>query len=210
MKKKIKPLSAKQFFEWEVANGLTQDNPAYKNMHYGLAKKLFNEYGRPDTILEIGPGPGALLEGFINEGVLMPFGFDMNVYEQRHFVNRNPDYEKYYVVAKLHEIRKIWPQILEPTFSFIPLVVSIEVFEHIPDEEIRPALQFIAKNCQYFYFSSTPHTHENPDFDIQWGHINVKPQADWIKLFAECGFVLHKMENTPTPWAMVFKSNFYP
>jgi hypothetical protein len=82
------------------------------------------------------------------------------------------------------------------------MIVSIEVFEHLTDEQIKDYLSNI--ECQYFYFSSTPYT-TTEEFDKWWGHINIKSEEEWIKLFAKFGFILDKKLTIPTEWSLLFK-----
>jgi len=91
-------------------------------------------------------------------------------------------------------------------------ITSIEVFEHIEDIKLLPFIATLANHCEYFLFSSTPHK-DMPEFDEQWGHVNIKPTDEWIRLFELNGFELLKEETKylqenciPTTWTLIFKS----
>lgn len=196
---KTQQYSNKDFFDFEVKNGLTTDNPAYKNLHYNLAKKIMETY-KPVSILEIGSGCGAFLEYLVNNGVLA-IGIDQNEHERQYFINRNPEAENRYKLATLKQFTEN-----TEVFSFFNVIVSIEVFEHITDDEIIPALKKLSRSCDWFYFSSTPHR-TTEEFDTQWGHINIKSEEEWIELFKQCGFTLYNKPGTPTAWSLLFKSD---
>jgi len=81
------------------------------------------------------------------------------------------------------------------------MIVSIEVLEHLTDEQINEYLESI--DAKYFYLSSTPYT-TTPEFDSWWGHINIKSVDEWIAFFDEYGYkVLHKL-TVPTDWSILF------
>jgi hypothetical protein len=82
------------------------------------------------------------------------------------------------------------------------MVVSIEVMEHLIDEQIIDYMNNI--NCQYFLFSSTPYF-TTPEKDEAWGHINIKSEEKWIEFFAQFGFTLEKKLTLPTEWSLLFK-----
>jgi hypothetical protein len=76
----------------------------------------------------------------------------------------------------------------------------IEVAEHMTDQEIEKALNAI--DPKYILFSSTPETTE---WDLDWGHINIKQEAEWIAMFETLGYKVIDKPNTPTTWAMMLE-----
>lgn len=75
----------------------------------------------------------------------------------------------------------------------------IEVAEHMTDEEIKNVLDVIQPS--QILFSSTSGT---TPWDEDWGHINIKPQAEWVRFFKKLGYKLHGKPNTPTTWSKHF------
>jgi hypothetical protein len=68
------------------------------------------------------------------------------------------------------------------------------------DQEIEKALKAIDPN--YILFSSTPNT---TDWDLDWGHINIKQEPEWIELFKGLGYKVIDKPNTPTTWSLMFQ-----
>lgn len=210
-----------EFFDYEKANGLTQDNEQYKQLHYGIADYIISRFN-PNAVLEIGPGPGAIMERLAEKNILC-WGIDQNEKAYEYFCLRNEDLKNLYFnesvsmfFPKLEHAKKIF------TLNSIPLkkkaivlntpvfdvCVSIEVFEHIHDIELANVFEELPKYCKWFMFSSTPHK-TTPEFDAQWGHINVKPTQEWIDIFNRHGFTLVEQIQFPTPWTLIFKSLYY-
>jgi cyclopropane fatty-acyl-phospholipid synthase-like methyltransferase len=82
------------------------------------------------------------------------------------------------------------------------LIVSIEVFEHLTDQQLTEYLTSI--EADYLYLSSTPY-HTTPEFDAWWGHINIKSEGEWIKFLSKFGYSLYKKLDIPTEWSLLFK-----
>lgn len=76
----------------------------------------------------------------------------------------------------------------------------IEVAEHMTDEEIKNVLDIICP--QNILFSST---YEHTIMDLDWGHINIKPPGEWVKMFDTLGYDFVASPSVPTPWAMLLK-----
>jgi hypothetical protein len=82
------------------------------------------------------------------------------------------------------------------------LIVSIEVFEHLTDEQLTEYLTSI--EADYLYLSSTPYA-TTPEFDEFWGHINLKQVDEWVEFMGKFGYSLYKRVDIPTPWSLIFK-----
>jgi len=175
------PATDKEFFDYELSIGVTPENPDYFNLMNGVANIIKN-YSR--NIIEIGAGMGTLGECLIHKGCDY-YGIEPNKF------HRDFAYSRSIVLNDLGN----YP-------NHCQMIVSIEVFEHLTDEQIRDYLSNI--QCQYFYFSSTPYT-TTEEFDKWWGHINIKSEEEWIKLFSEFGFTLDKKLTIPTEWSLLFK-----
>jgi 2-polyprenyl-3-methyl-5-hydroxy-6-metoxy-1,4-benzoquinol methylase len=190
--KKRKPLTFEEFFEVEKQAGWTPDNEAYKNLHYSLGQWIEKTFS-PKLVIEIGSGSGALLEYFTRNAI-HALGFDPCAPAQAYFAQRNPTSAHAYVVQHVKDV-----QLPEN----IDVLVSIEVWEHISDDELRLLLEQMKTHVKYFVFSSTPHSDPNDDI---WGHINIKSEEEWLKLFAEYNFFLSKHKPSVTPWAITLKN----
>jgi SAM-dependent methyltransferase len=178
----------KQFFDYEIQNGLMPDNPDYFRLH-SFTADLIIQY-KPKRVLEIGPGMGTLLECLAKKGFYAA-GIDSNRFHRDFFVKRNPQLaDRYHLLDHKLDLGR---------FDF---VVSIEVFEHLPDALIHEYMKQLKP--RYFLFSSTPNQ-TTPEFDEQWGHINLKQESGWVQLFSEYGYELEKKLTLPTEWALLFK-----
>ena len=56
---------------------------------------------------------------------------------------------------------------------------------------------------KFILFSST--SESKPGWDEQWGHINVKQQADWVLMFKKMGYELDRHLFYPTVYSKLFK-----
>ena len=185
----------KEFFEVEHRAGQTQDNQDYKRLHYHLGKQIDISL-KPESILEIGPGPGGLIEYFLRATNIECIGVDINPYSRDYFLERNPGKENNYVIKDIMEF---------PISTFGDLVVSIETFEHIEDRTLDIIIPRLARHYKYFWFSSTPKK-TTPEQDEAWGHINVKYDHEWVRMFERNGWAFIEWKDTPTLWSMLFES----
>jgi len=185
--------SHKEFHDTGIAAGITPDNPAYKSLHYGLGRWIIDRF-KPSATLEIGCGVGTLLEYLLDHGV-RSIGMDINPYEKSFFEKRNFQWAAYYFLRSLGEYNTDVPGCFD-------LLISIECFEHIADEDILKAMPYLARNCRHFLFSSSP---QKEGLDPKWGHINIKTEEEWTEFFSPW-FVLDSKLHNPTPWTLLFKS----
>ena len=170
----------KEFFDIEVENGITPDNPEYYNLMDATANIII-EYAK--DVIEIGAGMGTLGECLQKKGINY-YGIEPNKYHQRFAKKRG---------VKLNDI-SVYPDNCQ-------MVVSIEVMEHLTDEQIKDYMNNI--NCEFFLFSSTPY-YTTLKQDEAWGHINIKSEESWIEFFAQFGFRLEKKLTLPTEWSLLF------
>ena len=190
-----KKLSLEDFFKVEHEAGQTQDNKNYKRLFYFLGKQMELALN-PESIFEIGCGPGGLMEYFVRATNVDYTGVDLNPHSREYFLSRNPGYEDKYILKDILEF---------PITSFGDLAVSIETFEHIEDEILDIIIPKLAKHYKYFWFSSTPKL-TNPEQDAEWGHINVKYDHEWVNKFELHGWQFKEWARTPTEWSMLFES----
>lgn len=172
-------------FDYEMANQIRLDNEGFVNMFRATANKVASliEF---KTFADIGGGVGtySLAMKELNKHVSY---YDLN----KHHFN----------YAMLHDVANIYKQCdITETKITADLVACIEVMEHITDDKLHRMLDNI--NCKYFHFSSTPHL---TTWDAEWGHINVKQEAEWIALFNKHNFELLTKIEVPTTWSLLFK-----
>lgn len=187
-----KLLTPEEFFAAERRMGLTQDNMHYFNMHRKLALWIWETF-KPQRVLEIGCGPGALLESLLEMGIAAG-GIDPCAPARDYFLKRNPQWA--------NEYRLTWPD--ENIITLADVLVSIEVFEHLTDAQIIEAIERV--NFKHLVFSSTSRF-KNTEFERQWGHINVKQPHEWDAFFKPLG--LKRTAHRPgiTPWSCVYEKS---
>ena len=172
-------ITTKEFLEKELEWGISFDNPTFKN----LAKVTAEQFkDLPiESVMDYGAGTGVYSDAFYNEGLLV------SVYEIW-------DEHKDYIRQNAPHLNIIHEPITTDLMAFI------EVAEHMTDKEILSLFKKIKPT--YVLFSSIS---EKSDFDEQWGHINVKPQAEWIAMFKKMGYELDRHLFNPTSWSKLFK-----
>lgn len=173
--------SEKEFFDHELSIGVTPENPEYFELMDRTANIIKN-YAR--NVIEIGAGMGTLGECLEHKGIDY-YGIEPNKYHRDFARSRG---------ITLHDLGNY------PTHT--QLIVSIEVFEHLTDEQLTEYLTSI--QAEYLYLSSTPYA-TTPEFDEFWGHINLKQVDEWVEFMAKFGYSLYKRVDIPTPWSLIFK-----
>lgn len=192
--------SDKEFFDWEIEHGLYPGghNKGFYDVHNKLANFIINFSAK--SHLDLGGGNSPLTK------ILQCNGIDADLIELNPYsVELQNNYgTKNVLHANFLELE--WNN-----FKY-DCITSIEVFEHIEDEKLLPFIATLAEHCEYFLFSSTPHK-DTPEFDEQWGHVNIKCTFDWIKLFEANNFEWLSQETAwlqrecvPTTWMLMFKS----
>ena len=172
----------KEFFDHEIEGGITPHNPDYWNLMMATAN-IIEEYD-PKSVIEIGAGMGTLGE-CLTKLKINYYGIEPNEYHQAFAKNRG---------QLLHG--------LDDYPNQCDLIVTIEVLEHLTDEQINEYLENI--DAKYLLLSSTPYT-TTPEFDAWWGHINLKSVDEWIEFMAKYGYSLEKRLTIPTDWSLLFK-----
>jgi hypothetical protein len=178
--KENKHISDKEFLEAELAMGVSSDNPAFVSLCNLTAQKLLN-YPEIKSVLDYGAGTG------VYSNSLYERGFDVKVYE---IFNAHQEYIK----SKYPHLNIIDKPVTTDCLFWI------EVSEHMTDEEIDNLFDSISPT--YIYHSSTS---QKTEHDEKWGHINIKSQEDWIKLFERKGYELIRRLDVPTAWSKIFK-----
>ena len=167
------------FLKSELDAGIHHNNGAFVHLCHATANAV-KGLGI-QTVMDYGCGTGVYSYAFMNEG--------FNVVAWEKFKAH-----KDYIAEKLQQIKIID----EPVTT--DLMLFIEVAEHMTDKELDKLFKKIQP--KYILFSSTS---ERTAWDLAWGHINVKEQSEWVKLFESKGYSLVKETNVPTEWSKLFQ-----
>lgn len=191
---KVRPLNSKEFYEISCEMGLNQDNPEYRRMFENFSKWVVRTL-KVKTGLEIGSGPGYFLY-CLNKLGLETRGMDGNSFSQAYFQAKHPEFANHYHLDPY----------FEQSYGEVDVLLTIEVFEHIDDLGLEAVFKKIREQVKpkVIVFSSTPYADPHPGWDMQWGHINMKPIPVWDDLFAKNGFVASKRIPPVTDWARLY------
>ncbi|HZQ72813.1 MAG TPA: class I SAM-dependent methyltransferase [Burkholderiales bacterium] len=190
-----RPYTDREFYEIAEELGHTQRHAAYRAVHERLAMWIRDSLPI-STALEIGAGPGYLLY-CMNKLGIDAYGVDGNELFQAFYREHHPEFAERYLLDRL----------FEKNYGPADAVVTIEVFEHIPEEGLHNILAKVQAQVRpkYIVFSSTPHADPNPGWDLQWGHINMKPAEEWQRLFRRYGYEVTQQPRPPvTEWAALY------
>lgn len=185
----------KQFFDYTWEHQLNQNFAQYNDGHRSVAQWLLDEF-KPKSVIELGCGPGPMVEFFCDMKVPQVVGMDLNEHFKEYFTKRNPHYDRNFILGSFLDLE------IDGIFD---LCISIEVFEHIPQEHLQPFIEKMADHFRVLYFSSTPYR-SNQKFDHEWGHCNVKTWEMWRKLFEDNGFQFVDNPKKITIWDMLLVS----
>ena len=137
----------------------------------GIADRIVNDL-KPKTVLDAGCAMGYLVAALRDRGV-DAYGIDISEYA---ISKVREDIKPYCVVGSLTEPL---PDCLPRKYD---LVVTIEVLEHLYEEDGKRAIHNLCTFSDRIIFSSTP-----DDFS-EHTHFNVQQREYWAKLFAAEGF----------------------
>ena len=186
----------KFFFDKSVELGFTtRDYESLVNLHTNGARTL--QIMGCKSVFEFGSGLGFFLSACQRIGLYNHVGYDINPYERDFAISKGIDPGRYLLgdFARL-KIGKY------------DAIYSTEIFEHMVDGELNAVLPKLYKACnKYFYFTSTPFTSTIPEWDIEWGHINIKQKDEWIALFKSHGFDYLQDATDVCSWGLLFKKN---
>lgn len=172
-------LSDKEFLEAELKMGISFDNTHFVKLCMDSATQM--QSYPINSVLDFGAGTGIYSYAYDQ------LGFNVKVYEIW-------DAHLEYIKEKFPYLEIINTPITTDLMNFI------EVAEHMTDKELNALFKKITPT--YILFSSTSQITEN---DEAWGHINVKPQEEWINFFAKKGYKLEKELPLPTNYTKLFK-----
>jgi len=171
-------------FQWEMDNGITLENVGFVKLYEATAKTIADLIPF-EKFTDLGGGVGAYSKAMRDIGKQVEY-YDGNILHHEYASERRVANRYYYGDFTKMIIRG-------------DLVAMIEVAEHINDNDLIPFLTKV--ECNYFHFSSTPHTNK---MDADWGHINIKSEWEWVDLFKSCGFKFMQKVEVPTYWSLIF------
>lgn len=185
-----------EFFDISMELGWNQLDAGYRRLHEKLALWIKGNLSVA-TALEIGCGPGYLTYCLNALGVACT-GIDGNPYSKNLFDQLHGPFSSAFVLDKG----------FDNLYSEVDVVISIEAFEHIPDADLNKILSKVRQQIRpkFIVFSSTPYQDPNPEWDIQWGHINLKQPNEWHTLFKSFGYALSVLKPPVTEWASLYVS----
>lgn len=184
------PESDESFFEQSARKGYTtwhwdaliETHTRGANVLKGMGCK---------TVLELGSGLGMFLVGATCIG-LDVHGVDRNRIEREFAISKGVPPDRY-------KVEHLQNCIIE---NVVDAIYCIEVFEHIPDKNLKPICEQLARHCKWFYFTSTPHKDRD---DEKWGHINLKSKEEWKDFFRGFGLEFERDDSAVCDWGMIFK-----
>lgn len=157
-----------QFYYDTYAFGQSYDagNPHWRQLFEGFAEAIVAELA-PSTSLDLGCGPGLLVEALRRRGVDAR-GVDISEHAIEHAAEGARDFCRVGSVT-------------DPIEGTFDLIVCIEVLEHVPQEYADGAVAQMASHARHVLFSSSPDDFKDPS------HTNVQPTDYWIGLFGRHG-----------------------
>lgn len=177
-------ISPEEFLRVELQSGISADNPEFRALGRATAAQMLGRGFR--TVLDFGAGTGVYADAFHQAG------FDVQAFEiwEAH---------RAYIRDKFPHVRLVEAPVTTD------LMLFIETAEHMTDVELRALFSQIRPD--YVLFSSTSALTE---WDAEWGHINVKPQPEWVRFFESLGYVSAGELAAPTPWSRLFRRKQAP
>lgn len=178
-----------EFYEKE-GGGNYMNKEVWLPYFENIAEKIIANFS-PKTVLDAGCACGYLVEALRNRGV-EAYGVDISSYAIEHV---SPEIKEFCCVHN----------IADPLPSYFPqkydLVVTIEVLEHLYEEDGKQAIANLCSYSDKIIFTSTP-----DDISDQ-SHVNVQKAEYWCRIFAQNSFYrnLFQAMDWICPWAMFFE-----
>jgi len=165
--------------------------PHWEQFFGAVADNISRSLG-PKTAFDSGCAIGFLVEALWDRGVETQ-GRDISSFA---IGEVRPDVRPYCSVGS----------VTQPIEGMFDLVLSIEVLEHVSEEDGVAAIKHMTSATDQILFSSTPSDFEEPT------HINVRPPIYWIRHFAAHGFapVLSYDGTYLCPHALLFRKSNGP
>ena len=189
----------------ERENDLLYNENYYQNYNgddYGRNDKWLSFFGniadnivekiQPKTVLDIGCAYGLLVESLRDRGC-EAFGIDVSDYA---LSRARGDIIQYLSVDT----------ILRPLSRKFDLIVTIEVIEHVKEDDCETAIQNMCAAADSVLLATTPDDFDDPT------HFNVQPPVYWVRQFAKFGFAPDITHDACylTPYAILFRKSKNP
>lgn len=187
--------NAEKIFAETFLERYDYNNQGYIELHKSCARYIAGML-HPKRVLDIGAGIGATILGFDVIGV-SAYGIEPNQYLYLHSQTHNKLHGKICNTKMNSKSARVFAKMTNAD-----VVTCIEVMEHVTDAEILDTVSNIIQYTDWFVFSSTPKKTEN---DKDWGHINIKSEAQWIDFFTRAGLKFYCKLDQPTNWTLLFK-----
>lgn len=184
--------NAEYYKQYDVGCGKVDysDSEYTKGFLTQIAQKIVDDL-HPKTVLDAGCAMGHLVAALRDLGV-EAYGVDVSEYA----ISRvREDVRPYCKVGSLVE------QLPEGLPAKYDLVVTIEVLEHLYEDEGKQAIRNLCKLADQVLFSSTP-----DDF-TERTHVNVQQREYWCRAFFENGFLddINYRPKYLTSYAVLFR-----
>jgi 2-polyprenyl-3-methyl-5-hydroxy-6-metoxy-1,4-benzoquinol methylase len=178
-------ITPKEFLQREILAGLVPSNPAFAKLATKTVEELLFSFALPGvfpeitdvselTVLDFGAGTGAYSQAFADAGFKVKA---LDIWkEHRNYMKEHCN--GFTIVSKPQKAK---------------LMLFIETAEHMTDEEITEAV--LRVDPQAVLFSSTSDTTPN---DLEWGHVNLKSQFEWLEFWKLLGYELGRDLKRPT------------
>ena len=170
------------------------EEPAHWIAFFGNIADHIVEELKPATVLDAGCAMGYLVAALRDRGV-EAYGLDISEYA---ISKVREDIRPYCFVGSLTE------PLPEDMPRHYDLIVTIEVLEHLIEEDGIKAINHLTSLSEQILFSSTPDDMVDPT------HINVQQREYWVRLFTEQGFY-DDLTYSPlyvTAYALFFRKGF--
>jgi SAM-dependent methyltransferase len=174
------------YFAHQLGEPYTRESPTWRAFFGRVADFIVEEFA-PTTVLDVGCAIGFLVEALRERGVDAR-GIDISEY----------------AISQVPESLKPYCTVASATDELdgdYDVITCIEVLEHLPPELAKEAIDNLTRHTDRIVFSSTPYdTRETT-------HVNVRQPDDWVRLFAERGFLPVPTSGTLaiSPQAMVLE-----
>lgn len=186
--------NAEYYKQYDVGIGKVDysDSEYTKGFLTKIAQKIVDDL-HPKTVLDAGCAMGHLVAALRDLGV-EAYGVDISEYAVS---QARADIRQF---CKTGSLSDELPAGLPKRYD---LVVSIEVLEHLYEEDGKKAIQNLCKLSDQVLFSSTP-----DDF-TERTHVNVQQREYWCRVFFENGFVdnINYRPKYLTAHAVLFRKN---
>lgn len=162
--------------------------PFFDNM----AERIIEKYA-PVTVLDMGCAFGYLVSALRSKGV-QAYGIDISEYALSQADENIKPYVK--VMSALDELPSEFPKKYD-------LVVSIEMIEHLYEDDGLKVIKKMTEYADRILLSSTDNDFDEPT------HVNVQPKEYWCEKFAEHNYFrdLHIDLRYISPNAYLFEKN---